>query len=234
MSNLSRQSPVARRLRSGKDGSVVVASPLVSRDALHALAVLQLVPAVAFVIGADLILQDITGPLAGYSERQRGKHLYEILGTDQLTDPVLAAVHHALQGEPAPYVVERHGQWWDCLVAPLRHAGGYVAGVLGIGKLCVRHTEHPGDPLRYVATGPDGETGVWSGDRLVMQPSPAGGREVLVRDLPTGTIGRLMGYQQLRPFTPADGCPACPPPQRVGQDRRLRRGLRLESGGGGR
>ena len=175
-------------------------------EMLAAVAALQSVPTLAWVLDPDLRLRALAGPLTTLLTPPPaalvGRHIHRLNQTDSPEHPANAASQRALRGDRTPFVTRWCDHWWQCIVAPIWR-GRVVTGVLGVGSVLRDEAEPEGpEPMRLLVTADDAESHTEAGDRLVVFPGPTG-RARLVRPIDPDTITRLLMQGSVRPFSPS-------------------------------
>jgi PAS domain S-box-containing protein len=104
----------------------------VERDRVLNMTFRQL-PGVVWTTDRDLRLSYIAGRLMRDLQPRpvAGTSIFDVLGTTEPTDPVIAHHRGALSGEPQSFQYNFAGRWYEVLVEPLRDGHGQVAGCVG-------------------------------------------------------------------------------------------------------
>jgi hypothetical protein len=175
-------------------------------ELLTAVATIYSTPSVLWIVSTDLIFEAVAGPMAGQFPGLIGRSLEDVLGDPD--HPGITAARRALQGDRVPYLSNRNGQWWQCIVAPLMGPAGVALGVLGFAKPLVEGGEEPvgPQPCRFAVTQDVPELHLCHGDRVVTYPG-ADWKARAVRDVSSGDMLHLFSLGVLQPFTPDAGAP---------------------------
>jgi hypothetical protein len=125
-------------------------------------------PLVVWLLSPELVVQEMAGQLAPLVQHNCGRHLFDILNSDDPLHPSIAAARLALRGEVVPYTTLVEGRTWEATYAPL-FGLGKVLGAIGNAWQAPRQLRLPWwreRPAVFYAT--QALAGVEAGDIVIL------------------------------------------------------------------